>query len=108
MSSASAVWSSIEAVSGTSSCTDALALRTAVFELLGGAAMNRNDRYLSHAADCQLMACRTRDEHERQKWLDMAQTWLRLVEPPKCISTSRSTNTRRYRRADRNHFGNAA
>src|SRR5262245_8086074 len=86
MSSASAVC--IEAVSGTSSSAGAFALRTAVFELLGGAAMNRNDQYLSHAADCQLMACMTRDEHERQKWLDMAQTWLRLVEPPKCISTS--------------------
>src|SRR5215469_10692317 len=108
MSSASAVWSSIEAVSGTSSCTDAFALRTAVFELLGGAAMNRNDQYLSHAADCQLMVCMTRDEHERQKWLDMAQTWLRLVEPPKCISTSSFDKHTSLSRADRNHFGDAA
>jgi len=28
--------------------------------------MNRNDQYLSYAADCHLMACMTRDEHERR------------------------------------------
>ena len=50
--------------------------------------MNRNDQYLSHAADCHLMACMTRDEHERQTWLDMAQTWLQLVELPKGTSLS--------------------
>jgi hypothetical protein len=49
--------------------------------------MNRNDQYLSRAADCQLMACMTRDEHERQTWQDMARTWLQLVELPKRTST---------------------
>ena len=43
--------------------------------------MNKNDLYLSYAADCHLMACITRDEHERQTWLDMAQSWFRLVLP---------------------------
>jgi hypothetical protein len=47
-----------------------------------GSALNRNDQYLSHAADCHLMACMTRDQHERQTWLDMAQSWLRLVQMP--------------------------
>jgi hypothetical protein len=42
------------------------------FPAAWGAAMNRNDQYLSHAADCQLMACMTRDESERQTWLDVA------------------------------------
>ena len=31
--------------------------------------MNRNVQYLSYVADCHLMACMTRDEHERQIWL---------------------------------------
>jgi len=44
--------------------------------------MNRNDQYLSYAADCHLMACITRDEHERQIWLEMAQSWLQLVQLP--------------------------
>jgi hypothetical protein len=30
------------------------------------ASMKMNEQYLSYAADCQLMACGTRDEHERQ------------------------------------------
>ena len=44
--------------------------------------MNRNDQYLSYAADCQQMTCMTRNEHERQVWLDMAQSWLKLVQLP--------------------------
>jgi hypothetical protein len=44
--------------------------------------MKMNDQYLSYAADCQLMACRTRDEHERKTWLEMAQSWLQLVQLP--------------------------
>jgi hypothetical protein len=43
--------------------------------LFGGVPpMNRNDQYLSYAADCHLMACMTRDQHERQTWLDMARS----------------------------------
>ena len=37
---------------------------------------------MSYAADCHLMACITRDEHERQIWLEMAQSWLQLVQLP--------------------------
>jgi hypothetical protein len=79
-----------------------------VFELLGVPAMNRNDQYLSHAADCQLMACMTRDAHERQTWLDMAQTWLRLVELPKRPLSFRFDKNASLSRADKDHFGNAA
>ena len=91
---------------GTFSSIRAFALRMATFELFGVPAMNRNDQYLSHAADCHLMACMTRDEHERQTWLDMAQTWLQLVELPKTSLSPFDKNT--SLRADRNHFGNAA
>ena len=91
---------------GTFSRIGAFALRMATFELFGVPAMNRNDQYLSHAADCHLMACMTRDQHERQTWLDMAQTWLQLVELPKTSLSPFDKNT--SLRADRNHFGNAA
>jgi hypothetical protein len=79
-------------------------LRMATFELLGVPAMDRNDQYLSHAADCHLMACMTRDERERQTWLDMAQTWLQLVELPKRTSLSPFDKNTSLSRADRNHF----
>jgi hypothetical protein len=78
------------------------------FPAAWGAAMNRNDQYLSHAADCQLMACMTRDESERQTWLDVAQTWLQLVELPHHTSLSPFDKNTSLSRADRNHLGNAA
>jgi hypothetical protein len=78
------------------------------FPAAWGAAVNRNDQYLSHAADCQLMACMTRDESERQTWLDMAQTWLQLVELPHHASFFPFDKNTSFSRADRNHFGNAA
>ena len=42
--------------------------------------MNKKDLYLLYAADCQQMACITRNEHERLTWLDMAQSWLQLAQ----------------------------
>ena len=56
--------------------------------------MNRNDQYLSYAAECQQMACMTRNEHERQVWLDMAQSWLKLVQLPACASLSQFGTSR--------------
>jgi len=41
--------------------------------------MNKEDLYLLYAADCQQMACITRNEHERLTWLDMAQSWLEFM-----------------------------
>jgi hypothetical protein len=41
-----------------------------------------NDQYLFYAADCHLMARMARDQHERRTGLDMAQSWLRLVQLP--------------------------
>ena len=61
--------------------------------------MNRNDQYLSYAADCQQMACMTRNEHERRVWLDMAQSWLKLVQLRACASPSQF---------DASRLGNAA
>jgi hypothetical protein len=73
-----------------------------------GSAMNNNDLYLSYAADCHLMACMTRDEHERQTWLDMAQSWFRLVQMPVGPSFSSFDKTPSLSRFDGNRFGSAA
>ena len=54
----------------------------------GEGPVNRNDQYLSYAAECQQMACITRNEHERRVWLDMAQSWLKLVQLHACASLS--------------------
>ena len=60
--------------------------RLRVYVRLGGfpmrehVPMNREELYLSYAADCQQMAYVTRNEHERLIWLDMAQSWLQLAQ----------------------------
>jgi hypothetical protein len=40
----------------------------------------KDELYLLYAADCQQMACITRNEQERVVWLDMARSWLRLAQ----------------------------
>jgi hypothetical protein len=47
--------------------------------LFGRVRMNKEDLYLSFAADCQQMASISRNQHERLTWLDMAQSWLHLA-----------------------------
>ena len=60
--------------------------RLRVYVRLGGfpmrehVPMNREELYLSYAADCQQIAYVTRNEHERLIWLDMAQSWLQLAQ----------------------------
>jgi hypothetical protein len=70
--------------------------------------MNRNGQYLSYAADCHLMACMTRDQQERQTWMDMAKSWLRLVQMPTGSSFSSFDKTPSSPRFDGKQFGNAA
>jgi hypothetical protein len=43
--------------------------------------VNKNDEYRANAAECQRMARFTRNESERRTWLDMAESWLRLIRP---------------------------
>jgi hypothetical protein len=43
--------------------------------------MSKNDEYRANAAECQRIARTTRNESEKRTWLDMAESWLRLIEP---------------------------
>jgi hypothetical protein len=43
--------------------------------------MNKNDEYRANAAECERMARFTRNESEKRTWLDMAESWLRLIQP---------------------------
>jgi hypothetical protein len=42
--------------------------------------MNKNDEYRANAAECQRMARFTRNESEKRTWLQMAESWLRLIQ----------------------------
>ena len=61
--------------------------------------MNKQDLYLLYAADCQQMACITRNEHERLTWLDMAQSWLQLAQVHSTQSQSQSQFAQSHRNA---------
>lgn len=52
----------------------------------GEGPMNRNDQYLSYAAEYQQMDCMTRNEHERQVGSNTAQSWPKLVQLPASLS----------------------
>jgi hypothetical protein len=43
--------------------------------------MSKNDEYRANAAECERMARFTRNESEKRTWLDMAESWLRMIKP---------------------------
>jgi len=43
--------------------------------------MSKNDEYRANAAECPRIARTTRSESEKRTWLDMAESWLRLIKP---------------------------
>jgi hypothetical protein len=43
--------------------------------------MNKNDEYRANAAECERMAHFTRNASEKRTWLEMAESWLRLIQP---------------------------
>ena len=57
--------------------------------------MNKRERYLSYAADCQQMASITRNEHERLSWPDIAQSWLQLAHVCSTLLQSAFDKSRR-------------
>ena len=50
--------------------------------------MNKNDEYRANAAECQRMARFTRNESEKRTWLEMAESWLRLIQPTQPSDTA--------------------
>ena len=43
--------------------------------------MSKNDEYRANAAECERMARFTRNDSEKRTWQDMAESWLRLIQP---------------------------
>ena len=44
--------------------------------------MNKDNEYRENAAECERMACLTRDKTNKRTWLDMAQHWRSLISVP--------------------------
>jgi hypothetical protein len=45
--------------------------------------MDRLDEYRRNAKLCQDMANSTRNENDRRQWLELADSWLRMLRPAK-------------------------
>ena len=41
--------------------------------------MGQDDEYRGHADECRRMAENTRNEHDKNRWLKMAQDWMNMV-----------------------------
>jgi hypothetical protein len=44
--------------------------------------MTKSDEYRANAAECQRMADISRNPAEKQTWLEMAASWLRMIPQP--------------------------
>jgi hypothetical protein len=51
--------------------------------------MSKNDEYRANAAECERMARFTRNESEKRTWQDMAESWLRLIQPSSAAVSDR-------------------
>jgi hypothetical protein len=40
-----------------------------------------DDKYRANAQECERMAGTARNERDKQDWHDMAEDWLRMIEP---------------------------
>jgi hypothetical protein len=69
------------------------AIDVAKDERIGEAAprriMSKNDEYRANAAECERMARFTRNESEKRTWQDMAESWLRLIQPSSAVASDR-------------------
>ena len=45
--------------------------------------MSKDDEYRRHAAECQRMAATTKNEADKGSWLQMAESWLRMIKGKK-------------------------
>jgi hypothetical protein len=70
-----------------------VAIDVAKAERIGEAApsrtMSKNDEYRANAAECERMARFTRNESEKRTWQDMAESWLRLIQPSSAAVSDR-------------------
>jgi hypothetical protein len=45
-------------------------------------AMRKDEEYRANAAECHRMARVARESRDRQTWLEMAESWLRMIREP--------------------------
>jgi len=43
--------------------------------------MNNSDEFRANAAECQRMADATKNAGDKRSWLQMAESWLRMIKP---------------------------
>ena len=48
--------------------------------------MNKLDEFRANAAECQRMAEATKNEADKRRWLQMAESWLRMIKPRQTAS----------------------
>jgi hypothetical protein len=51
--------------------------------------MNKSDEYKGRASECQRMADISKQPHEKQLWLQMAEAWLRMVPRPNAAASDK-------------------
>ena len=49
--------------------------------------MSKSDEYLAHANECQRMAEQTRNPGEKQAWLQLAESWMRMIRQRKLTAS---------------------
>ena len=43
--------------------------------------MNSSDEFRANAAECRRMADATKNAGDKRRWLQMAESWLRMIKP---------------------------
>ena len=51
--------------------------------------MTKSDEYLAHANECQRMAEQTRNPVEKHTWLQLAESWLRMIRQRKLTASEK-------------------
>lgn len=44
---------------------------------------SNNDEFRANATECQRMADATKNPGDKKRWLQMAESWLRMIKPPR-------------------------
>ena len=62
--------------------------------------MNKYDEFRANASECQRMADGTKNSGDKKRWLQMAESWLRMIKKRE-TPAPRETPTERFDAAER-------
>ena len=69
--------------------------------------MNNSEEFRANAAECQRMAEATKNPGDKRRWLQMAESWLRMIKPRQTASDRFDTAERaqgtEQRKSDASH-----